>query len=223
MAAAPRLAIATRSGHVRVVAEDRADVAVRGGALVEEPGGGLRVNAAPSGDVEVRCPIGTSVVVGTASGRVELDGALADVSVTTRSGRITLEHAANADLRTMSGRVDVGTCDGSCRVVAASGSVRVERAHEIDVTTKSGRVDADRVTRATVVSASGSVELATGEQPVVQVRSHSGSVEIALPRGTHPAAQLASRSGRVENECPSGDDGHIDVSTTSGRVSVRPR
>jgi DUF4097 and DUF4098 domain-containing protein YvlB len=225
MTAAPRLAIATRSGRVRVVAEARADVAVHGGELVEAPGGDLRVVAerSASSGVEVRCPIGTSVVVGTASGRVELAGDLGDTSVTTRSGRISVESARNADLRTTSGRVEVGACTETCRVVAASGRIHVERAGAVDLVTKSGRITASRVQRATVKSASGRIEVGTDRSPVVVVRSHSGSVDISVPADARPAARLASRSGRVSNDCSEGDDGEIDVETTSGRIAVTCR
>jgi DUF4097 and DUF4098 domain-containing protein YvlB len=225
MPEARRLAIATRSGSVRVVAEPHAGFTVRGGALVEAADGSLRVDADDhgSGEIVVRCPSGTSVVVGTMSGRVELAGDLGDASVTTRSGRISVESARNADLRTASGRVEVGACTETCRVVAASGRIHVERAGAVDLVTKSGRITASRVQRATVKSASGRIEVGTDRSPVVVVRSHSGSVDISVPADARPAARLASRSGRISNECSEGDDGEIDVETTSGRIAVTCR
>lgn len=224
MESAPlKLAIATRSGRVLVVAEPGSSLRVRGGTPTLEPDGTTRVTpTSRSGAVEVRCPAGSDLVVGTSQGPVELRGGFGAVSVTTGSGRIDLSgaHAARADLRTGSGRIDVARCDGECRVVAQSGRVEIGWAGTAEVTTSSGRVILGHSEAANVTTTSGRVELATGDRPDVRVRSLSGRVEVAVPEGVSPATRIESATGRVCCECTPGDDGELEVTTTSGAVDV---
>src|SRR5947207_11958651 len=108
----PVLVITTASGDVTVTGEPRGDIAfdkgVRHESQVSTDAEG-RVTILPKGssDVEVRCPEDTDVIVGSASGDVELRGRLGRCRVTTASGDITVEEVASLDVRTASGDVDV--------------------------------------------------------------------------------------------------------------------
>lgn len=218
-----KLAIATRSGRVLVVAEPGADLRVRGGTAEREPDGTTRITPGErSAAVEVRCPSGSDLVVGTSTGRVELRGEFGAVSVTTGSGRIDLgrARAARADLRTASGRIHVDRCEGECRVVGQSGRVEIGWAGTAEITTSSGRVTLGHSGAANVTTTTGRVEVATGNRPDVRVRSLSGKVEVAVPEGVSPATRIESATGRVCCECPPGDDGELEVTTTSGAVDV---
>jgi DUF4097 and DUF4098 domain-containing protein YvlB len=216
-----RLNIATRSGRVRVEGREGAGLGVQGGN-VEHDDGTVRITAGIGGSnaVEVVCPAGSDVIVGTASGSVELVGSLGDVRVTTASGRIAIDDAQRVDVRTASGKIEIGRCRGECRVVTKSSRVRVGNAGTLDCSAVSGRIEVGGVDDANVRTVSGRVEMGTTSQGRVEVRSVSGKVDLAVPRDRRPATRLSSISGRVRCECASGDDGEIDVATTSGTINV---
>ena len=100
-----RVRVSTHSGRVTVTAEPRDDIVVVRGKRGETTSAADDVDVvlnASSSDVEVRCPVGTDVVVGSASGSVQLHGHLGAARVTTASGSIRVESVASADLRTHS-------------------------------------------------------------------------------------------------------------------------
>jgi DUF4097 and DUF4098 domain-containing protein YvlB len=220
-----RLNVSTRSGRVRIQARTGAALEVRGADMVTEPDGTWRITSSQGGShaVEVVCPEGTDVIVGTSSGRVELLGPIGDARVTTRSARISIEHAARVDARTWSGAVEVGTCTGECRVVTKSSRVKVGSAASLDVSAMSGRVEVGDVADAVVRTMSGRVEVSTRNSGRVEVRTLSGAVEVEVPRDRRPSTLLKSLSGRVRCDCAQGNDGEINVATTSGSIRVTCR
>src|SRR5258707_1265092 len=99
--------VTSQSGAVVVTGEDRSDVLVEsGGDRVVTGPAGVEI-AGRSDTVVVRCPAGTDVFVGSASGSVELRGRLGDARVTTESGGIAVEVATRVEARTGSGSIDV--------------------------------------------------------------------------------------------------------------------
>ena len=220
-----RLHVSTRSGHVRIVARPGGGLDVKGGRVEHEADGVVRIVGAKLGShgVEVGCPIGTDVIVGTESGTVEARGALRDVRATTRSGRIEIEHARDVDIRTWSGTIEVDECTRSCRVVTKSSRIRLRRVAHLDCSTMSGRIEVDDVQDAFVRTMSGRVAVGTGHDGRIEVRTLSGTVDVEVPRGRRPATHLKSLSGRVRCECEPGDDGEVHVATTSGTIRVSCR
>jgi DUF4097 and DUF4098 domain-containing protein YvlB len=220
-----RLSVANRSGRVRIEARSGEGFSARGGDLVAEADGTMRVSGGHGGSssVEVVCPAGTDVIVGTASGSVELVGPLGDVRVTTASGRITIEQARRVDLRTASGTIEIGECTGECRVVTKSSKVAVGNAGSLDCSAMSGRVVVGDVEDAIVRTMSGRVKLGTRGSGRVEVRTLSGKVDVAVPQERRPATSLRSLSGRVRCDCDRGSDGEISVATTSGAINVTCR
>jgi DUF4097 and DUF4098 domain-containing protein YvlB len=212
-----RLRITSRSGSVTVIGEPRDDVDVRGADPVVEDDGTIAIDGG-SGQVKVRCPEGSDVIVGVASGRVELRGRLGDARVTTKSGSIKVEHSTRLDARSGSGSLEVGECDGPCWLQTGSGSVRVGSAETADLVTASGSVVADRVCGARVKAGSGSVDVGLTRAGDVDVQAHSGSVTITVPRGVHPATRLKAKSGQVRCDFEPGTDGEVAVVTGSGRI-----
>lgn len=213
--------VTSRSGRVTVTGEDRADIVVEKG---DEPSVGPDgVEITGSGKVVVRCPAGSDVVVGTGSGRVDLNGRLGDARVTTGSGTIRVEEVRAIDARTGSGDVAVETCAGRCRLKTSSGSVRVGRAGEADLATGSGSVEAELVTGAHIKTGSGSVEVGLAQAGGVDVKAHSGSVTVSVPAGLRPATSLRSSSGKVRCDCHEGDEGEIRVKVGSGSIAVVER
>jgi DUF4097 and DUF4098 domain-containing protein YvlB len=219
-----RLRISAVSGGVRVTAEARSDVVVdRGGVAVATADGAVEIRAGrPSNSVDVRCPVGADVVIGTRSGRVELMGILGTVSITSQSGSIRVASVAEADLRTVSGTVKLEGCEGRCRVSTTSGSITVGATHDAEISTTSGSVGVDDVAGAVQVrSVSGTVTVASSARGPVNASTVSGSITIRLPPGVHPAVRSSGR-GKVQNDFAPGDDVVVDIASVSGTVRLVP-
>jgi DUF4097 and DUF4098 domain-containing protein YvlB len=219
-----RLRISAVSGHVTVTAEERADIAVDQGVRADNASdGAVEVRGGrPSASVEVRCPTGAAVIVGTTSGNVRLAGRLGSVSVTTASGSIRAGEVASADLRTRSGKVEVEECGGRCRVSTTSGGIVVGQAGEAEIATISGTIHIERVDgAANVRTVSGAVTLGSSASGPVGARTVSGSVTIRLPRGVRPAIR-ASGFGKVRCACEEGEDVTVDVASVGGDIEIVP-
>jgi hypothetical protein len=222
--ARPSLRISTSSGRVKVIAEARPDVVVdRGGLATTLPDGVVEVRPTrPSGALEVRCPVGTDVVVGTASAGVELLGQFGSVRVTTASGSIKTGSVSQADLRSASGKVGVDECAGRCRASTKSGTVTVSVAGEAEVSSVSGTVTIEAVDGTVEVrTVSGKVSIGTKGGGPVEAQTMSGAISIRIPKGMRPAIRMAGRRP-VHTDCEQGDDITIDVSTISGAVEIVP-
>ena len=216
--------IATTAGSVHVTGDDRAEVAVEPGAeMAFTKDGVVEIRPRrPSSAVTVHCPAGANLVVGTASGSVELQGRLGSVSITSASGSIRVAAVADADLRTASGAVEVGDCVQACRVSTKSGRVTVDDTGSADVSTVSGTVRIERVTGEVVAyTVSGGVTIMADGPGPVRARTVSGGVTVLLPAGTKPTIRVSGR-GLVESACEAGDDVIVDVTTVSGTVEVVP-
>src|SRR5438309_10309254 len=191
------LVVTTASGDVTVTAEDRDDIVFDKGVIdkdqvTTDEEGRVSVRRG-SADVEVRCPEGTDVIVGSASGDVELRGRLGCCRVTTASGDITVEDVDSIDVRTASGDVDVDRCDGRCRAHTASGDVTIGEVGQLDAGTVSSAVRVDEAAGSVRVrTVSGTIKLAVTGDGDVSVRSMSGSVTILMPPDVHPKLRLST-------------------------------
>lgn len=222
----PDVRITAGSGSVTVVAEARADVVADGRVEVHHRDDGT-VEVTPqrgSRSMTVRCPEGTSLVVGTRSGSLRLTGRLDAVHATTMSGSIEVEDAASVDLRAMSGKITVGRTDGACRARTKSGSIRIGAAGSVEVHIGSGSVSVDRVEGSVRVrGVSGSVDVNANARGAIEVETMSGSITITLPTGCRPHVRAKSHSGRTRLECESGTDCEVAARTLSGGITVRCR
>ncbi|MBA4180531.1 MAG: hypothetical protein C0506_08085 [Anaerolinea sp.] len=219
----PSLRVISQSGKVVVLAEDRDDVLVSGTRVSAEVGadGVVGISGSGSGNIEVRCPAGSCVAIGTSSGSIEVRGDPGDVRATSASGAVTVESARRADLRSETGRVKVGCCGDNCRVQTTSGSVEVERSAATEVSTASGAVTVGRAEgRMRVRTASGRVELGGSGRDDITVQTMSGRVTVKLPPETRPAARLRSMTGREHCELPDGADCLVAVQTMQGAIDV---
>jgi DUF4097 and DUF4098 domain-containing protein YvlB len=214
----PVVRVAVSSGTITVVGEDRADVVVDRGHTHVEPDGEVHVRAKASQSVTVRCPRGTDVVAGTSSGSILLEGDLGHVRATASSGRITVDHATAADLRSSSGALEVLWCDGTVRAATTSGRIRVGGAGAVEARVVSGNVD---VTAARVmvrgVSATVEAESTGGD---VEIGTVSGKVTVRVPPGCRPEVRVRAKR-RPDVEVDEGGDLRVDVRTVSGRVRIR--
>jgi DUF4097 and DUF4098 domain-containing protein YvlB len=219
-----RLRISAVSGRVTVTAEDRVDVVVeRGGVAHASADGAVEIGPTQaSNSIEVRCPSGADVIVGTRSGRVELSGRYGSIGVTSQSGSIRAGAAAEADLRTLSGSVELASCDGRCRVSTKSGRITLGATGDVEIATVSGSVGLDGAAGGVQVrTVSGRVSIVSAGRGPVRAGTVSGSITIALPAGVRPAVRYSGR-GTVRNSFEPGDDVLVDLAAVSGSVRLVP-
>jgi DUF4097 and DUF4098 domain-containing protein YvlB len=212
------LRVSATSGSVDVAAEPgRADIEA-GGARLERDGQVATVNAGSS-RAAVRVPVGTTVIVGSSSGRVRVTGQVGAVSVVTGSGSVVIEDAQSVDVRSTSGTVRIGRVTGECRVTATSARVEVERCGSVHMSTRSGRAHLGAVDGpASLHCVSGRVDVTMAGAYDVDAETVSGRVAVSLPAGVRP--QVVSSPGEVP------DDAHdcvVLARSVSGRVDVTNR
>lgn len=209
--------ISNGNGRVRVIAEDRDDVAVDGGTTDEADG--LTTVTSHSDRVVVRVPIGTDVVVGTSSGRITVDGSVGALAATTESGRIEIESARTVDARAETGAITVEHAVEMCRARANTGRIEVGRSGAADVSTTTGRIELKQVdgpVHAHCVSGRIRIEMLAPHD--VDADTVSGSVRVSMPSGT----RVHLLDGK-DDDTPAPPDCHCSVraSSVTGRVSVR--
>jgi len=192
--ATPRLRISRRSGKVRFVADPGAPVSADGGSVETTADGSLEIHSRSSDTLVVTCPTGSDLMISTASGAIEVTGEVGSVRVTTKSGKLEIEHAAAIEARGASGRVTVGVCTGECHVVFASSSVHVGEAGSAVIATVSGNIRAGAVNDAEIKTVSGDIEIGSRGGGRLSARSISGSVRITVPEGERPSTRLKSVS-----------------------------
>jgi DUF4097 and DUF4098 domain-containing protein YvlB len=171
--------------------------------------------------VTVRLPEGSSVDVGTVSGKITADGALGATRARTTSGDVSLG-SVNGDLvvRSTSGDVMVGSVTGGAEIATASGSVRCGPLTKTGlVKTASGDVDVDSAQGSlTVETTSGDVtagqlhdgcdlKTVSGDQRVrqlfagiAQFKTVSGDLTVSVARGTAVVIDAESLSGSLSSE-----------------------
>lgn len=215
---AGRIVVTARSARVEVRADAEA-IVVRGAGFTTGSDGVVTVDAGHS-KVEIACPPGTDLVIGTDSGRVRATGVLGDTRIATASGRVEVERARSLDVRTSSGRVDVREVDGLVRVSTHSGRVTVGAAGAVDVSVRSGRVTVTECGNARVHALSGSVAVGAHAGADVDLCTTSGRIDLTLPTGCCPSTEVEVRTGRVDVACPVGQDARVAVKSVSGRVTV---
>lgn len=224
------LRLSTTSGRVTLTAEERSDIEITSGApdreKIESDATGLIALTSKRGGsatLEVRCPIGTDVAIGTISGSAHLIGNVGQVRVTTVSGDVNVAHAETLDARSVSGNIEVDHCSGRCRLQTKSGRVTCRLSGDTAVSTVSGRVQLDSGTgKIRVQSASGKVQLCTQGNGDVTVRTLSGSVKVEVPQSVRPNIHLRSMSRKPRCECEEGNDCEIKVQSLSGKIEVVP-
>lgn len=221
--ARPLIRVNARAGSVRIRCEARDDVVFEKGLRHADDarvaGDEIAVRALIS-SVEIRCPIGTNLNIGTISGGIEIQGSAGDVRVNTATGRVKLQRVHRADVRTMSGRIEVEEC-GDCRLATKSGRVSILAAGSVDIASISGTIELGRVEgEARIKSVSGRVDLGASGRKDVEVYTISGSVRVRLPKGTRPDLRLRTVASRPANIFTPGDDCRVAVSTVSGKVEL---
>lgn len=213
----------SRSGRVEVVAEPRETVLAQGDKIEALPAeGALRIrNGRGHGGFTVRCPVGTDVTIGTQSGSVTLHGDFGSVSVTTMSGKIVVESAEEADLRTVSAPIVIGLVRGRCRLNSATGKVSAHDVGAASAGTMSGSITIDRVAGGLKArSVSGAIHACAGGEGAIVIKTVSGKVRLELPPDCEPQTRFKTLSGHVTCGLRAGDDVLIEAMTVSGTIEV---
>ncbi|HLT11816.1 MAG TPA: DUF4097 family beta strand repeat-containing protein, partial [Micromonosporaceae bacterium] len=170
---------------------------------------------------------GLRAEVGSADVRTE--GRLADVSVHSGSGDITVCDSASLAVESGSGDVRADRVAGTLRVKTGSGDVLAGSVGgDANVQVASGDVHiGDVAGRVRATSASGDIALDTVHAGEVRVRSASGDVRIGVPAGTGVWLDLNTVSGSTSTDLamtgspPSGGASlALRVHTVSGDIAV---
>jgi DUF4097 and DUF4098 domain-containing protein YvlB len=172
----------------------------------------------PKLDVRAVVPVDTRIDIDVKSADVELAGRLGRVSVTTASGDVAVENAADLAARTASGDVACRTIDGAASVTTASGDVRLDTvAGSAELATASGDIEVTSVGGdARARTASGDVGLGRVGGSVA-ARTASGDVRVrSVQRGT---VEIDTASGDVEVGVAAGTAAWLDAQSLSGSVS----
>jgi DUF4097 and DUF4098 domain-containing protein YvlB len=226
--------------HVTVsgVSADVSISGVTGDVTARSTSGDVQVTGRPasmrgvstSGKVTVEANTSGRVTVNSTSGDIRVSGAAGGISAETVSGELLVD-ASTSDLRAKSVSGDMRLEEVSGRVSASSvsGDARVVRG---------------RAQFASMESVSGDVvydgELASGA--AIDLKSHSGDIELVLPRDGAAAFDVESFSGEISTEfggevrrtsrygpgrelrhSTGNDGGLLKVRTFSGDVKLRRR
>jgi len=215
-----RVRITATSGRVSVVGEARDGVEVDGAPAASEAG--ETVVRGGSHSLVVRVPSGTDVVVGTTSGRVDLDGPLGAVHVTTTSANVQAADVESIDARTSSGRLRVDQCRGSMRLTTKSAGIRVGRVDgEARLSATSGKIEVESAhAGVSAKTVSGRVTLHVDGRDPVQAETVSGRITVTVPEGVRPTVRNRTESGKHRVEPDLGDDLVISTRTSSGTVAI---
>lgn len=213
----PLVRVASTSGRVDLIAEDRTDVDVRGDAEVTR----TSVATTITGDhhhLVIRVPTGIDVVIGTTSGRVDLTGSLGATAVTTDSGRIGIADATSIDARSNKGRIEIGRCAQQCCLRSDHGAVVVRSCGSADVATTTGRIslrEVQGVARAHCTNGRVDITMATAND--VSAETVTGRINVSMPPNVRVFhTDLAQGS----TERPDGADCVVATHSVTGRVEV---
>jgi len=165
----------------------------------------------------ITVPVDSSAHLTTKSADIETTGVLGDLSATTGSGEIRVQHAAEATIRTGSGDVDLGTATRDCDIKGGSSDVKIGHvAGNATVMTGSGDMVVDTVVGVLKVKAgSGDLLVKSGGAGVDAV---AGSGDLLVKRVDHGRVKARTGSGDVSVGVAEGTAAYLDVSTVTGDV-----
>lgn len=219
-AAPTAVRISASNGRVELFAKATGEFRLKGAADVIDDDGRVTISNVRS-RLEVYVPVDTDVVVGTTTGRIQVNGRVGHLAVVTESGRVEVDAAASVDIRTESSRVEVGEVTGVCRIRSTSGKVEVESCGDADIAGRSGRIELLRVDgEVEAHSVSGRIELAMASVHDVHAETVTGRIEVSLPKGTVAFRPPESARGTLP---PPGTDCTVFAKSTTGRVVVKAR
>ncbi len=178
----------------------------------------------------VTVPAGTDVSVDAASAEVRLSGRLGAVRARTASGDVQVDGALRLEFITASGELSCNSVDGDATVTTISGDCSVNNVGgRFEATLTSGDL---RVGTCggdlTVASTSGSARVGHCGGSDIVLRSISGDLRLGLPSGVRVDADIATISGsaHLPEPAPSTAPGverrqvRLRLKTVSGDIRV---
>lgn len=172
----------------------------------------------PRVDVALVLPTWSAVRVRTGQGDVSVHGDAGDASLTSGSGRITVDSCASLSGTTGSGGIEVGTVRGQVGVRSGSGSITVHEAGgDVDALTGSGGIVIGSAA-GNVGATSGSGTLTMREGPGREGSLKSGSGNIRVDRMGPGSLTANTASGTITVAVLPGVPVWADLHSVSGRV-----
>jgi DUF4097 and DUF4098 domain-containing protein YvlB len=170
---------------------------------------------------EVRVPRDTTLMIGTDSGAVSVDGVQAPIGVVTQSSAIALSRlGGRTQIKTGSGAVTVDRASGGLRVATQSSAITLRAlSGPLEARTQSGAIRA-------AFAGAGSAEVETGSSAIqldglsgrLSVRTQSGRVEL---RGTPTADwDVTTGSGLIQASFPPAAKFTLEATSSTSDVKV---
>jgi hypothetical protein len=199
---------------------DRPPIEVAGSVVRLRPPADADERRALTVSYQVRVPRDTTIIIGTDSGAVTVDGVRAPVTVTTESSAISLSRLeGKTEVKTGSGDVNVDRAAGGLRVVTQSSAITLRAlSGPLEARTQSGAVRAS-------FAGAGSADVETGSSAIqleglsgrTLVRTQSGRVEL----GGAPTADWDVATGSSVIEAAFKPSAKFTLDATSTTSSVR--
>lgn len=191
--------------------------------------GGRRVTISddPSGldaraDLEVLVPLGKTVSISLAVGRVEVSNTANDMHIQTVGAPILVSKlTGNLRVNTSSGDIDVMHLQGDADLASSSGKLRMQGIVGGRTTARlsSGNIVAQGVNVSTlnITSASGNLHVGSSRVRDLDAESSSGNIDIVLEDGLQ-RARLYSTSGSVTARLAPSLGAHLDAALGTGEL-----
>jgi len=226
-AKAGTVSISNPFGSVKVIAWDKAEVAVTGRLAAGAEGLDLdgdkeRVDVSVSvpeawfygsgqdldyrSDLEVRVPASSAVDVETVNASITIAGVSGPLEISTVGGEVGVSGSPReVRVNGMTGAVTLDTASSEVQVETVNGPVTIRGAtRSVSVRTVSGRVEVvgSGLTQVEVDSTAGDVRLEVGfaKQGEVRVETFSGSVELVLPAAVAARFEFQTFSGQITSD-----------------------
>jgi DUF4097 and DUF4098 domain-containing protein YvlB len=224
------------SGRVDVTAEDtqtttvelRGDPELIDSAKVEQRGNEIVVlmpkiksglfRRSAEVEAEIVVPKQSNARIETASADVRTHGELGRVDVSSGSGDVEVDEAAQAGVRTGSGDITIRAVHGDCNTKSGSAEVSLGKVGgKCDVLSGSGDVVIDEVV--------GSLKVKAGSGDIVLkscgdgVDAMAGSGDLLLRRVERGRVKVKSGSGDITVGVADGTAAYLDIMTVTGDVS----
>ena len=183
-------------------------------------GGGTAAHA----DLRIGVPMGRSVALHLAAGKVSVTNVHGDLSIDVASAPVTSSPTrGELNINVGSGEVQVTNARGEVAVNTGSGEVKVSdvRGESISIETGSGAVSASnlRSNDLSINTGSGNIDVTSLTSPQVSLETGSGSV-VADLAGEIWNVNVETGSGDITLKVPPTLAAEVDIETSSGEIET---
>ncbi len=193
---------------------------------------GFMIRRSAPVNITLRVPLGSRLLLRSASADITCDGSYGDSYINLASGDVEIEQiAGNLQCGTASGDVRFARVDGNLTVTTASGDIRGHSVGgEMSAKTASGDVIVEAVAASVRAgTASGDITIGNMATGTARIHTASGDVKLGVAEGTPIWLDLNTLSGDtrtdlpVSSETPDGTAATLNlyIRTVSGDITVR--